>query len=120
MNNSARFRLKQVVLKVGLSRSQIYKTDRPEIVPSTDKDQSKISCGPNTQLISGSLVRLREVFNETFRRTLRSTAQSSHTTTRESGYVPVNVKQYSGGITEIWFDLNDWCEFATELIEQIR
>ena len=31
---------------------------------------------------------------------------------------PLNVKQYSGGITEIWFDLNDWWNFATELIEQ--
>ena len=31
---------------------------------------------------------------------------------------PLNVKQYSGGITEIWFDLNDWWNFATELIEE--
>jgi len=31
---------------------------------------------------------------------------------------PLNVKQYSGGITEIWFDLNDWWNFISELIEQ--
>ena len=31
---------------------------------------------------------------------------------------PFCVKQYSGGITEIWFDLNDWWNFATELIQQ--
>lgn len=31
---------------------------------------------------------------------------------------PLNVKQYSGGITEIWFNLHDWWNFATELIEQ--
>jgi len=31
---------------------------------------------------------------------------------------PLNVKQYSGGISEIWFDLSDWWNFATELIDQ--
>jgi hypothetical protein len=30
---------------------------------------------------------------------------------------PLNVKQYSGGITEIWFDPHDWMNFTSELIE---
>lgn len=31
---------------------------------------------------------------------------------------PLCVKQYSGGITEIWFDLNNWWNFTSELVEQ--
>ena len=31
---------------------------------------------------------------------------------------PLVVKQYSGGITEISFELDDWWNFATELFEQ--
>ena len=47
MNNSARLlRLKQVVLKVGLSRSQIYKLIVKGLFPEQIKIGSKISAWP--------------------------------------------------------------------------
>ena len=47
MNNSARFlRLKQVVLKVGLSRSQIYKLIARGLFPAQTKIGPKISVWP--------------------------------------------------------------------------
>jgi len=47
MNNSARFlRLKQVTLKVGLSRSQIYKLMAKGLFPEQTKIGPKISVWP--------------------------------------------------------------------------
>jgi len=47
MNNSARFlRLKQVTLKVGLSRSQIYKLIAKGLFPEQTKIGPKISVWP--------------------------------------------------------------------------
>ena len=47
MNNSARLlRLKQVVLKVGLSRSQIYKLIAKGLFPEQTKIGPKISVWP--------------------------------------------------------------------------
>ena len=31
---------------------------------------------------------------------------------------PLNQKQYSAGITEVWFDQNDWWDFTSKLIKQ--